>query len=189
MPEEMAWYIPILIFFARICDVSIGTVRTILVIGGHQWISASLGFFEVIIWVLAIGGVITYLTNPFALLGYAGGFAAGVFVGMFIENRIALGYRVIRIISHDLNVNMSNQLRQRGYTVTRLDGSGREGPVEFAFMVVKRREVTKVQRDLAQIDPKAWMSVGQADRPSTAALSPDSRFARKLWNWGASLRK
>ncbi|HRQ76729.1 MAG TPA: DUF5698 domain-containing protein [Phycisphaerales bacterium] len=188
MPE-MEWYIPVLIYFARIGDVSIGTVRTILVIGGHRYISAILGFFEVIIWVLAVGGVIAHLTNPWALLAYAGGFASGVMVGMFIEDRIALGYRVIRIISPNVQINVCERLRERGHFVTRLEGSGKTGPVEFAFMVVRRREVPKVRADVAEIDPQAFMSVGQADRPSAAALARDTTFLRRLWPWGTSLRK
>lgn len=186
---DIAWYIPVLIFFARICDVSIGTVRTILVIAGHRWISAVLGFFEVIIWVLAVGGVIMHLTNPFALLGYAGGFSAGVLVGMFIEDRIALGYRVVRIISASREINVCERMREMGHFVTRIEGSGKSGPVEFAFMVVRRREVPKVRAQLATIDPQAFMSVGQADRPTTAAMSDDSSFARKIWSRAASLRK
>ncbi len=186
---EIAWYVPVLIFFARICDVSIGTVRTILVISGHRYISAFLGFFEVIIWVLAVGGVIAYLTNPFALLGYAGGFSAGVLVGMFIEDRIALGYRVVRIISTNREINVSQQLRDRGHYVTRIEGSGKNGPVEFAFMVIKRRDVPRVREQVGEIDPKAFISVSQADRPSIGVMSGESRFSRRTSMRGASLRK
>lgn len=189
MDLEIAWYLPFLIFLARIGDVSIGTVRTILVISGRPYISAVLGFFEVIIWVLAVGGVITNLTNPFALLGYAGGFAAGVVVGMAIENRIALGYRIVRVISADLAINLSHQLRELGYRVTRLDGHGRSGPVEFAFMVIRRRELPGLRRAIAKIDPNSYVSVGHADRPSMGALGQDSRFGRKSWVRGMSLRK
>lgn len=187
---DIAWYIPVLIFFARICDVSIGTIRTILVIAGRPWISAVLGFFEVIIWVLAVGGVIMYLTNPFALLAYAGGFAAGVIIGMLIEERIALGYRVVRIISTNREINVSEKLREMGHFVTRIEGSGKSGPVEFAFMVIRRKEVPRVREHVAKIDPNAFISVGQADRPSAAALGQDTRFGKRLWNMrGTSLRK
>lgn len=189
MDFEIAWYVPFLIFFARIGDVSIGTVRTILVISGRPYISATLGFFEVIIWVLAVGGVITNLSNPFALLGYAGGFAAGVIVGMFIEGRIALGYRIVRVISTDMSINLSQQLREAGYRVTRLEGSGRSGPVEFAFMVIRRRELPALRKAIAKIDPKCYVSVGHADRPAVGALGQDTRFGWKLWSRGFSLRK
>lgn len=188
MELDIAWYLPLLIFLARICDVSIGTVRTILVIGGHPYISAALGFFEVTIWVLAVGGVITHLNNPFALLGYAGGFATGIIVGMAIEDRIALGYRIVRVISTDMNVQLSHKLREAGYRVTRLSGTGRSGPVEFAFMVVRRRELRELRKLLAKIDPKSYVSVGHADRPTAGALSQDGRFGVKLLR-GLTLRK
>src|SRR5690606_24011260 len=86
--SDMPWFIPILIFFARICDVSIGTVRTILVLGGYRITSALLGAIEVVNWVLAVGGAIRYLTEPSALIAYAGGFATGVLVGMTIEEKL-----------------------------------------------------------------------------------------------------
>lgn len=186
---EMAWYIPVLIFVARIGDVSIGTVRTILVIGGRPWISAFLGFFEVIIWVLAVGGVITYLTNVFALLGYACGFAAGVIIGMFIENRLALGFRLVRVVNTDREIMLSDRLRERGFRVTRVDGHGRDGPVEIAFMIVKRRALPALRRRIAEIAPRAFVSVGQVDRPTTASVGIDSRFATRLGNLGTALRK
>lgn len=189
MEFEIAWYVPLLIFFARIGDVSIGTVRTILVVSGRPFISAALGFFEVIIWVLAVGGVISNLTNPFALLGYASGFAAGVIVGMAIESRIALGYRIVRVISADMSINLSQRLRDAGYRVTRLEGSGRSGPVEFAFMVIRRRELPKLRKHIAVIDPKCYVSVGHADRPAMGALGQDGRFGLKLWSRGMGLRK
>ncbi len=189
MDFEISWYLPFLIFFARIGDVSIGTVRTILVIGGRPYISAVLGFFEVIIWVLAVGGVITNLTNPFALLGYAGGFATGVIVGMAIEGRIALGYRIVRVISTDMSINLSKQLREAGYRVTRLNGEGRSGPVEFAFMIIRRRELPDLRKHISRIDPKSYVSVGHADRPTAGALGQDGRFGMKLWSRGMSLRK
>lgn len=187
--EPMAWYVPILIFLARIGDVSIGTVRTILVIGGRSWLSAFLGFVEVLIWVLAAGGVITYLTNVFALLGYAGGFAVGVLVGMLIENRLALGYRIVRVVNTNQEIALSDRLREKGYLVTRVDGHGRDGPVEIAFMILRRRLVQKLQADVARIAPRAFVSVGQADRPTIASVGSDSRFGNRLWNLATAIRK
>lgn len=189
MDLDIAWYVPFLIFLARVGDVSIGTVRTILVISGRPYVSAALGFVEVVIWVLAVGGVISNLTNPFALLGYAGGFATGVVVGMTIENRIALGHRIVRVISANMAINLSQQLRDAGYRVTRLEGSGRSGPVEFAFMVVRRRELPSLRKVLAAIDPACYVSVGHADRPSMGALGENGRFSKRFWPRGTSMRK
>lgn len=187
--RAMAWYIPVLIFCARICDVSIGTVRTILVITGHRYTSAALGFFEVTIWVLAVGGVIAYLSNPIALIAYAGGFATGVIVGMGIEDRIALGYRVVRAISPRLDVNLSERMREHGYRVTRVDGKGRSGPVEIAFMVIRRRELAQVRKLVDEIDPKAFISIERADRPSGGVFNSESRFAKRPWSRLTQVRK
>jgi len=189
MLGEMAWYLPPLIFLGRVGDVSIGTVRMILVISGRPWISATLGFFEVIIWVLAVGGVIAHLSNPIALVSYAGGFATGVILGMVIEERIALGYRIVRAISTDKSIQLSEQLRERGWYVTHVDGEGRNGPVDIAFLLIKRRELARVRKDITEIDARAYISISQADRPSTARISADNRFARMTWLKGLAMRK
>lgn len=186
---DMAWYLPILIFLARVCDVSIGTVRIILVIGGRPWISALLGFFEVLIWVLAVGGVITNLTNPVALVSYAGGFATGVILGMLIEERMALGYRIVRAISTDKSINLSERLRERGWFVTHVDGKGRSGLVDIAFLFIKRRHLSALRHDIAETDPNAYISVSQADRPTAAAFSADTRFGRLTWLRGLAMKK
>ena len=189
MAGSMAWYLPILIFFARILDVSLGTVRTILVIGGHPWISSILGFFEVVIWVLAVGGVLAYLTNPFALMGYAGGFAVGIIVGMLIERRIALGFRMVRAISPGAGANLSERLRELGYRVTRVEGSGRDGPIELAYLILARRQVPKLQQEIATIDPRAFISVSQADRPGNVALGQDMIIGGRMRFPHLGLRK
>ncbi len=178
--EAMAWYIPLLIFMARICDVSIGTVRTMLVIAGHRFVSAALGFLEVIIWVLAVGGALAYLTNPLALFGYAGGFATGVLVGMSIEERLALGYRMVRIISTRSELDISTTLRERGFRVTRVDGRGRSGPVEVAFLVVRRKRMSEVMNAIAEINPEAFITIERVDRPSGGDFLTDSRWGRPI---------
>lgn len=178
--EAMAWYIPLLIFCARICDVSIGTVRTMLVIAGHRFISAILGFLEVIIWVLAVGGALAYLTNPFALMGYAGGFATGVLIGMTIEERLALGYRMVRVISTRSDLDVSASLREKGYRVTRVDGRGRSGPVEIAFLVVRRKRLQEVMNILTEVNPEAFITIERVDRPSGGDFITDSRWGRPI---------
>jgi len=186
--DQMAWYIPLLIFLARICDVSIGTVRTILVIAGNKWLSPLLGFVEVIIWVLAIGGVIRYLDNVWALLGYGAGFAAGVYIGMMIEARLALGYRMVRVVYPDSGGDLSRQLRERGYRVTRVQGSGRDGPVEIAFMVVRRKAVHALRQAIAELAPRAFLTVERVERPSGGGWE-ESRFGIRPWSRMIPMRK
>lgn len=188
MPE-MAWYIPPLIFLARICDVSLGTMRLILLIQGSRWWAALLGFWEVVIWALAVGGMVSFLHQPLALAAYAGGFAVGTLTGSTIEHRIALGFRLIRVINADLERNVSSTLREHDYRVTRIEGTGRSGPVEIAFLVVRRRVLNDALALIERIAPEAFVTVERADRASGAAFEADTRFARRAWDKAGGVRK
>jgi len=189
MPEFPDWILPLLIFTARICDVSIGTVRMITVISGHRLASAGLGFLEVLIWVLAVGGVVGNLDNPVMLLAYAGGFAAGTLVGMSLENRLAIGYRVVRVINPALDRNLAGVLRDAGYTATRLDGHDRAGPVEIVFVPVRRRHVPALLQTIAGVTPDAFLSVERAERVS--GFVPITGHGPQRFPWGrfGQLRK
>lgn len=179
----MPWYIPLLIFLARICDVSIGTVRMILVLSGRRYAAAILGFFEVGIWVLAVSGVLEYLSlqNWIAVVAYAGGFATGVLVGMTIEDRLALGFRMVRVVNTEPGSGLSRVLRDRGYRVTRLDGHGREGPVEIAFTVVRRRSLTELEALIDEHAPRAFVTIERIDRTSGGSLEGAENGERGRW--------
>ncbi|MEZ6318141.1 MAG: DUF5698 domain-containing protein [Phycisphaerales bacterium] len=190
----MPWFVPILIFIARIGDVSIGTVRTVFVISGHRRIAVVLGFFEVLIWVMAVGGVMKYLPNPFAVIGYAGGYAAGILVGMTVEDRIAIGQRMIRVINPDATVDVATLLRGLGHKVTRLEGSGMKGPVEVSFLVVQRRKVQEIRTMLCEKAPAAFITIERVDRadgavPVNTPENPESRFKRSFFERMTPVRK
>ncbi len=185
----MAWFVPILIFLARICDVSIGTTRMIFVINGHRWIAAILGFFEVLIWVLAVGGVVNHLNEWTAVFGWASGFAVGTMVGMVIEDRIAMGYRTLRVINADHRIDVSNALRERGYRVTRVEGTGLKGPVELAFMVVRRRHAPEALRNIHGIAPEAFVTVERTDRAAGSTFKTARNGRAGLWMRAAAVRK
>ncbi|MFZ5970134.1 MAG: DUF5698 domain-containing protein [Bacteroidota bacterium] len=91
--------LPFLIFFARICDVSINTVRIIYMLGGRRYTATLLGFFEAFIWLLVIREIFKHLDNWLCYVAYPAGFAMGIFVGMIIEERIAYGKVIVRIIT------------------------------------------------------------------------------------------
>ena len=186
----MAWYIPLLICAARIFDVSIGTVRMILIIGGHRWVAAGLGFVEVMVWALAVGGVVKYLSNPFAIVAYGGGFALGTLLGMSIEDRIAIGYRTIRVINSDRELDLTSNLRSHGMRATRVEGSGRDGPVEISFVTVKRRHMRSALQRVQQIAPKAFFTVERADRAEGPDFhATESHWSHRLWMRFNMLRK
>lgn len=184
----MEWYIPVLIFVARIGDVSIGTVRTMLVFQGYRLGASILGVIEVTIWVLAVGGVVTNLTEPAAIAGYALGFGAGVYIGIWIENRLGLGYRIVRIVCTEENVHLPDRLREGGYRVTQVQGRGREAQVHIAFTVIRRRELDALRHLIAEISPKAFITVERVDRPEGAAYG-DVRVQRRKSIISQQLRK
>lgn len=180
MDFDFPWYIPVLIFIARIADVSIGTIRMIFVISGWQLRAAALGFVEVVIWALAIGGLVQSITNPVLLLAYAGGFSAGNLVGMWIESRLALGTRVVQVINRDTSGDLPNKLRDQGYRVTTVSGKGRDGPVELAYAVVRRRALPKIMATINEHAPKAIVTIERADHASEAGFGLNSFTRRRL---------
>jgi uncharacterized protein YebE (UPF0316 family) len=185
----MEWYIPLLIFLARICDVSLGTIGNILINAGMRRIAPVLGFFEVLIWVLAVGGVVRNLNEPVAIIAYAGGYATGVFVGMTIENSIALGYRVVHVFNRNQLVDASRELRDRGWAVTRFDGQGRDGPIENCMLIIPRRKLSRLRRHLSEVCPEAYITVERSDKPLSAGVSPSSRPGRFVVRPRFGLRK
>jgi uncharacterized protein YebE (UPF0316 family) len=189
--DATEWYFPLLIFCARICDVSIGTIRTMLVISGHRVVSAALGFVEVTVWVLAVGSVINHLGdgNLWTLVGYAGGFATGVLVGMWLEERLALGLRIVRIISVDQAVRLSDALRAHGFRVTRVEGSGRTGPVEISFLVIRRRQLRELRDKLRAVNPKAFMTVERVDVASGGGFDEGGGIGKQFFDRFTPLRK
>ncbi|MPZ97892.1 MAG: DUF2179 domain-containing protein [Dehalococcoidia bacterium] len=189
LDSDLPLYIPALIFLGRIADVSLGTIRMIMTIAGMRWWASTLGFVELVIWVLAVGGVVNNLTNVLAIIAYAGGFAAGTVIGIWLEERIALGYRVLHIMNNDPMVSVSTHLRDHAYRVTRLEGMGLSGPVEIAVAVIRRRSLQSVTRLIEEVAPRAFVSVERADRPMGGmSVSGDPRTARWPWLW-RSFRK
>ncbi len=159
-----AWVIlPILIFLARITDVSVGTVRLILVSRRLKYLAPIAGFFEVLIWIIAMGQIMQNLANPICYVAYAGGFATGNFVGILIAERLSLGTVLVRIITPKETDGLIERLRERRYGVTSLDGQGANGPVEVVFTIVPRREAPVVVELLKEFNPQAFYSIEEVD--------------------------
>ncbi len=125
--------LPVFIFFARILDVTLGTMRIILLSRGWKRLAPLLGFVEVFIWVVAISQLVRNLTHFSSYLAYAAGFAAGNYVGMWIEERLALGILSVRIFAVFEGDELSKRLADAGFGVTVLDGHGSGGPVKVLF--------------------------------------------------------
>jgi uncharacterized protein YebE (UPF0316 family) len=150
---------PIVIFLLRIVDVSLATVRTLLAIRGQRLVVTVIGFFESLIWVLAVGTAIRFLNSPYHVLGYAAGFATGNAVGLWLEEKLAMGLATLHIISRTGGVELAEALRDRGFGVTEFLGQGRDGKVEVVNTVVRRRRVKEVLAEVDRWDPDAFVSV------------------------------
>lgn len=162
------------IFLARIVDVSIGTLRTILVIRSRRFFAAFCGFFEVLIWLLAAAQVFANLDTWYLAIAYAGGFAAGNIMGIWLESMLAIGSELVRAVSENRSVNLADELRKRGYSVTELPGEGDDGkPVEVLLIVQKRKKVPHLLADIAQIDPTAFWTT--SDIRSHPVMPPIAR--------------
>ncbi len=151
--------LPLLIFIARICDVTLGTMRIISVSQGRRYISPILGFFEVLIWIMVISKVMQNMDNPVCYLAYAGGFAAGNFVGILLEKKVALGNSVVRIITPRNTNHLQNALSEAGYGVTSVEGEGSSGAVTLIYCVIKRANLRYLIEIVEKTNPKAFYSI------------------------------
>ncbi len=151
--------IPLMIFFARILDVSIGTLRVIFLSKGYKKIAPVLGFFEVIIWLLAITQVMKYLDNSLNIFAYGAGFAAGNYIGMMIDEKLSLGLVMLRIIFKKKPDDFIDSLEKNniGYTVA--DGEGNSKKVKILFSVLKRSDLKIVYEALSKHNPDAFYTI------------------------------
>ncbi|MDV6237236.1 DUF2179 domain-containing protein [Leptospira ellisii] len=165
--------LPCFIFCSRVTDVSIGTIRVILLTREKKALAASLGFLEVLLWVVVITQVIRNLNNVFCYLAYAGGFATGTFIGMILEEKLALGFSLLRIISPENGEAIADKLAEAGYRVTTMDGQGSRGPVKIVFTVLKRKKVRKAMEIVKKVEPDVFYSIENA-RSTNSSVSEDS---------------
>ena len=158
--ELFQWVIlPLLIFLARALDVSIGTVRIILLSKGKKVLAPILGFFEMLIWLLAIRQIFLNLTNPLTYIAYAAGYATGTFVGIFIEERLAIGFEVIRIITKQEAPELIQHLNAQGYGVTSMEARGSRGMVHIIFTIIKRSDAANALEIIKHYHPKAFYTI------------------------------
>jgi len=149
----------VLIFLARIFDVSIGTMRIILMARGYRSIAPVLGFFEVLIWLFAINSALKHFDGVISYIVYALGFATGNYVGMLLEEKIAIGYQSVRIITSKVVSALPLVLRQEGYGLTQIDGIGMKGPITMLFTVVPKKNVKKIVEIVQTLEPNAFITI------------------------------
>lgn len=151
--------LPFFIFFARILDVSSGTLRIIFVARGYRALAPVFGFFEVTIWLIAASQVITNVTSPILIIAYGAGYATGNYIGMWIENRLKLGLVMLRIITRKDATSIVNYLRLDHHPVVKLEAEGSHGPVNVIFMVLKRKALSSIINTLKHSHPHAYFSI------------------------------
>ena len=151
--------IPVLIMVARIFDVSIGTVRIIFVSKGKEKLAAFLGFFEVLIWLIAISQVLNNLTHFTSYIGYALGFALGNIIGIMIEKNLAVGMQIIRIIKRNKLETLQMILRDEGYGVTTVNGRGGKGKIDIVYVVVERKNTPDVMKIIKEVEPDSFVTI------------------------------
>ncbi len=188
---DSAWFIwvvlPLLIFLARITDVSLGTMRILFVVRGARRIAALLGFTEVFIWVVVINQIMGDHTGMFHYVAYAAGFAAGNAVGITIETRLALGLQTIRVITSEPTQSLEKDMLAQGFGATRMSAMGlRGGAMTILFSTLSRRKIPVVMRLIEQHLPKAFISVEDVKtiREGQLPLREDSAFRMRLQPFG-----
>jgi uncharacterized protein YebE (UPF0316 family) len=154
------WVIlPFVIFLARITDVSIGTVRILLMMNGRKHLATFLGFCESLIWVTVIAAIFKLVNNPLAYIAYAGGYATGTFIGMTLENRLAVGKVLVRFITRQDATALLEHLRQTHYGFTSVKAEGHKGNVNLIFSVIERKDLKDLVKIVRSYHPKAFYSV------------------------------
>jgi len=153
--------LPILIFFARLSDVTLGTLRIVFISQGRRKLAPIIGFFEILVWLLAVGQIFSNLTNIIYYLAYAAGFAIGNYVGLILENKISLGLISLHLIIRDDPGKLIKTLKENGYGLTILTAEGIKGNVKLVVMIIKRKNQNKVLEIIRNINPEAFISIEQ----------------------------
>jgi uncharacterized protein YebE (UPF0316 family) len=165
--------IPIMVFVSRVVDVSLGTLRIIFISRGKRNLAPILGFIEVFIWITVVSQIVSHAHNIIAYLAYAAGFAAGNYMGMYIEDRLAIGIQILRVFVQNNQQVLIDNLHNAGYGLTCVDGQGATGPVTLVYTVVKRKDMARVLSIIHQTHPNAFLTIEDL-RSTQAGIFPAS---------------
>lgn len=180
--------LPLMIFLARICDVSIGTLRIIFVSKGKRNIAPILGFFEVLIWITAISKIMQNLDNYVNYIAYAAGFATGNLVGMIIEEKLAIGIQMIRIFINEKGMELVKILNGNGYGATTIEAHGAKEKVHIIYTIVHRNEMENVLEVINAFNPRAFYTIEDVKAVNEGIFHPRKQntgfpFAGIIRDW------
>lgn len=176
--------IPVLIFIARVLDVSLGTVRVIFISRGLKYLAPLVGFFEILIWLIAIGQIMKNLANPVCYIAYAGGFAMGNFAGIWIAEKLSLGVVILRVVTKKDAQDLLKSLSNSNYGVTSVEGRGIRGKVNIIFTIVPKREVPDVVERVKKFNPHAFYSIEEVGFVEKGIFP----LRKGRWDYGSLLR-
>ena len=171
----------LVIFCLRIVDVSCDTMRVIFAIRGKRGVAAMLGFVQALVWIFAVASAVKHLDSVLHVLGYAGGYATGTFVGVSLENAIAYGVATVRIVTKGMGSEIAKALRDKGFGVTEYPGLGRDGSVEIIHSVVQRSQLADVLSVISARDEDAFVTVEEPKVLSGGII------ADRQWSIGGQL--
>ncbi|MHA7131755.1 DUF2179 domain-containing protein [Algoriphagus namhaensis] len=171
--EQLFTYVimPLLIFVARVGDVSINTLRIMFMMNGKKTIVPILGFLESMIWLLAIGQIFQNINNPMSYIAYAAGFGTGTYVGMYFEEKLALGRVLVRVITPKPLTELLEYMKERDFRFTNVGAEGRYGKVQLTFTVMKRDALPDFIAKLKSVDEKAFYTIESVKRVSEDDLN------------------
>lgn len=163
---------PLLIFFAEVCVVTISTLRIIFVARGYKYLAPIFGFFEIVLWLFAIQQVMSNLNDWRCFLAFALGFALGNLFGILIEQKLAMGTVIVRIITNRDSLLLVEQLRSAQFGVTCMEGRGGTGPVQIVMTIVKRRQLSEVVALIETHHPNAFYAIAEVQSASEGISPP-----------------
>lgn len=163
--NDYPWLMALAIFLARVADVSLGTVRTIVVFRGYKFLAAAIGFCEILLWVMASAQVLTNLDAWYLAVAYAGGFAAGNYVGIWLESKLAMGDELVRAISYAKGGHLARTLREYGFDAIEMHADrGPDEPLEVVIVVCSRRRMPRLIGLIHDADPQAIYTINDVKR-------------------------
>lgn len=177
------WSLPLLIFFGRIFDVSLGTLRIIFVSKGEKYKAPIIGFFEVFIWVVVISQILSRANDLVAYLSYAGGYATGNYVGILLEKRIAYGIVLCRIYTREQGEKLVKRLNSLNIGATMTQGKGSATQIDIIETVIDRKQMKNLERILTEFDPNIFYVVEDV-RTKQNGIFPQRRNILSRWRTG-----
>ena len=166
---------PLVVYVLRATDVTMATIRMLMIMRGHRLVAPLIGFFEILLWVTAVGIVVRFLDSPLHVVGYAAGFATGNYMGLRIEERLALGVATVRTVVATGGAELAAELRRTGFGVTETPGRGKDGPVDVLYSVLPRKHMERCLSVIEEHAPDSFVVVDEPRRVTRGWLFPSKK--------------